>query len=92
MKNDAHDDTADRPISINNWFNSDATFFTSAAPAPTATAATSIVPDAHIPPSGQKQHTKPFSPLKIKNIDKKYTIDTTPKPYTPTTAPNDASA
>ena len=69
---------------------------TGAAPAPTygtgagTGAASTIVLDAHVPPSGKKHHTKPFYPTKMNNMAKKDTMDTTPTLDAPTTAPVDA--
>ena len=65
MKYNTHNDATDQPVSLNNEETPGATVFSVTAPAPTAGAAagavaSTIVPDAHIPPSGQKQHTKPF--------------------------------
>ena len=54
MNKDDHDDATNRPVSpINEATPNDDVF-------PGATAASTIVPDAHILPSGQKQLTKPF--------------------------------
>ena len=89
-----NDDATGWPVSLKNEATPNVTVFSSAATAPTAAvgAASAIVPDAHIPPSGQKQHTKPFYPATTNNMTKKYTINTTPAPDTPTAATADASA
>ena len=66
MNNDAHDDATEQPVSFNNEATPDVAFSPRSNTAPTAgsaAAASIIVPEAHIPPSGQKQHTKPFSPI-----------------------------
>ena len=48
--------------------------------------------NAHIPPSGQKQHTNPFSLVNIKKMDNKDKIDTYHVPGDPTAAPTNTSA
>ena len=80
-----NNDATNPPIFLKNEATPDSTVFASANPASTdASAGTgyapNIFPDAHIPPSGQKQYTKPFYPVNAKNMDKKNTIDTTPEP------------
>ena len=93
MNNDTCNNATDRPVSLNNEATSDATVFPSSAPAPTVSAVTfsgaasTIVPDAHIPPSGQKQHTEPFSPVNMKKMAKKEKIDTTPDLFQPKMSP-----
>ena len=70
-------------------------FFSGVDPSPTdvtGAAASTIVPDAHTPPSGVKQHTKPFYPANMKEMAKKDKIDTTPAPNAPTGATADASS
>ena len=77
------------------WSHPIRRFFSGSDPSPTAAiavAATStIVPGAHIPTLGQKQHTKPFSPVNMKKMDKKGTINTNPDPEAPAKASVDAS-
>ena len=94
MNDDARDDATDQPVSLNNEATLDVAVFAGTNPIPTAAsgAASNIVSDAHIPPSGQKQHTKPFYPVNMDNMAKKDTIDTIPAPESPTTALADASA
>ena len=91
MNNNACNDATDRPLYLNNEVNLDAAVFAIAAPAPTVSAATAltsnIIPDSHIPQSGQKQHTKPFSPVNMNKIYKKEKIKTNPVPEDPTDAP-----
>ena len=86
MNNVACNNATNQPVSLKNKATPDATVFASAAPAPTSDAvfASTIVPDAHIPLSGQKQHTKPFSPVRINKMENKDTMDTTPAPNAPT--------
>ena len=94
MNDYACNKATDRPVSLNNEATPEAAVFAGAAPASTdatATAATTIFPDAHIPPSGGKLHTKPFSPVNMNNMYKKYRIKTTTELYAPTAAPADAS-
>ena len=81
MNVDVCDNTNNQPIFFNNESTPD-----------NAGAAYTIVPDTHIPPSGKKQHTKPFYPENMKNMANKDTTDTTPAPDTPTTTPDDASS
>ena len=89
MNDDAHDNNTDQPISLNNEATLDTAVFTCANPAPTAGAGTgaasTIVPDAHISPSGKTQHTKPFYPVNMKKLAKKVTLVTNLVPYSPTT-------
>ena len=92
MNNNACDDSTNQPVSLNNEDTPDAAVFAGTSSTPTVVgAASDIVPDAHILSSGQKQHTKPFSTVKMKKIAKKYTIDTPLVTDTPTTNPVDAS-
>ena len=62
--NDVKNDATDRPVYLNNETNLDVAIFYGASSSPTAGngagAASTIVPDTHIPLSGQKQHTNPF--------------------------------
>ena len=92
MNDDTHSDAADPPFYLNNEANPDSAVFSGAAPAPTAAALTTstIVPHAHISPSGQKHHTKQFSPVNTNKNPNKDTIVTTPVPDAPTAAPADA--
>ena len=80
MNDDARNEDTDRPFNLNNEANPDTAIFSGAAPDPTATvaaaAASTIVPNAHITPSGKKQHTNPFSSANMKNMAKKDTTDT----------------
>ena len=63
MNDSAGDRANDQPISLINEANPDANVFAGASPSPTDAsagagadrAASTIVPDAHIQPSGQKQ-------------------------------------
>ena len=89
MNNNDRDDATDRPIPLNNESTPDAAVFSRAALAPTS-AASVIVPDAHIPPSGKKQYTKPFSQVNTNKMSEKVTINTTPSPKALTTAPSNA--
>ena len=65
MNENAADNATDQPTTLNNGSNPDAAIFDGATPSPTDSAnagtryASNIVPDVHIPPSGQKNHTKP---------------------------------
>ena len=97
MNSDDHSDSTNRPIYLNNEATSFAAVFYGTAPAPTVpaiaiAAASNIVPDAHIPLSGGNQHTNPLSPVNMKKMDKKDTINTTPSPNARTAAPANASA
>ena len=93
MNDNTRGDAIYWPISLNNEATPDASIFAGAAPAPTSTVIASIiVPEAHIPPLGQKQHTKTFSPVHMKKMAKKDTIDTTPAPDALTAALADTSA
>ena len=100
MNDGAFDGATGRSTYLNNEANPDAEFLSSASPSPTvevaalavAVVTSAIVPDAHIPPSGGKQHTKPFSPLNMKKMTKREKIDTTPAPDTLTANPANASS
>ena len=101
MNDDARDGANNLPVSIKNEATPDASIFTWAAPALTsgtaaaaaaAAAGSTIVHDAHIPPSGGKQRANPFSPVNLKNMAKVDTIDTTPESDTSADAYTDASA
>ena len=81
-----------QPISLKNEANPDATFLVGATPVPTAGAASTIIPDAHIPPSGHKKQTKPFYQVNMKEMSKKDTIETTPAHQSPTAVPAYAPA
>ena len=62
MNDNAHDDATNQTVSFKNEYTPDAAIFSGSAPAPTATSSVStIFPDAHIPPSGQKTHEAIFS-------------------------------
>ena len=67
MNNYVRNESTNRPVSLKNETTPDTAIFSVFTPTPTSStavvAASTIVPDAHIPPSGQKQHTKPFSPI-----------------------------
>ena len=94
MNDNACDDPTEQPVSLKYEVIPDATVFSGDTPAPTATAASvsTIVAGDHIPPSGPKRQTKPFYPVNVKMMSKKYTIYTTPESEATTSAPNDASA
>ena len=92
MSNNARNYANIRITSLNNESNPDTAIFTCTVPTDVAANASTIVPYVHIPPSGQKQHTKPFYPMKMNNMSKEDTIYTTPAPNAPTANPADASA
>ena len=96
MKNGARDEATNQPVSLNNEVNLFAAVFDGTAAAPTSGAAANnasiIVPDDYIPSSGQKQNTKPFSPVNMKKMAKKDTIGTTSAHESPIPAPTNASA
>ena len=79
MNNDACDDATNRTVSLNNGNIPYSTVFDVVAPASTsgAASASTVVTDAHIFPSGQKQHTEPFYPVNMKDMENKATIYTT---------------
>ena len=78
MNDNACNDPTEQPVSLKYEVIPDATVFSGDTPAPTATAASvsTIVAGDHIPPSGPKRQTKPFYPVNMKNITKKYPICT----------------
>ena len=90
MNNNNRNDASDRPVSLNDEANPDSTAFNGAGAG--AAAASNNVPDAHITPSGQKQHTKIFYSVNTKKMAKKDKIDTTPAANAPIAVPTDASA
>ena len=85
MNDDTRDNDKNWHVSLNNKYTPDASVFSSASPSPTSGAAT-IVTDAHIPPLGQIQHTKIFSPVITKKMTNKDTIDTNTEPEATTNA------
>ena len=97
MNNDDCNNATNQPVSLNNKYNPYTAVFDIASPAPTygaiataavdatvAAAASTIVPDAHIPPSGKKQYTKLFSPVNMNKMANKDTIYTIPALEAPT--------
>ena len=93
MNNNTRDGATYIPVSLNNEATTYAAAFSGAAPSPTAaTAASTIVPDSHTPPSGKKQRIKPFYPVNMKKMCKKDTIDTTSVPDAPTATSTNASS
>ena len=94
LNDDACNNAINWPVSLNNEATPYNAVFSGAAPTSTSATdvASTIVPDAHIPPSGQKQHTKPFYPVNMKKVAQKYTLGTTPAPYAPTATTADASS
>ena len=87
MKNDACNGTTNWDIYLKNEANPDTTIFSGTSPVPAAAdavaTASTIIPDAHIPPSGQNQHTNQFSQVNMKNIDKKEKLTTLLHPTLP---------
>ena len=94
MNDDARNNATKQPASLKNEATPDTAVFAGAAPPPTYSAAASstIVPDAHIQPSGQKQHANPFSAVNMKRMANKYKKFTTPATDTPTAASVGASS
>ena len=94
MNDNTCDYATGQPISLINEAIPDASVFFRDAPDPTSGAAASstIVPDARIPPSRQKQLTKTFFSANMSNISKKGTIGTTPAPDAATAAHAKTSA
>ena len=62
MNDDTRNNTNNRPVYLNNYTTPDATVFDWSTPtAAAATAACTIVPDAHISPSGENITPSHFS-------------------------------
>ena len=99
MNNDGHEDATDQPVSLNNESNPDAVVLPvpllpplTRSAAAGAGGASTIVPDAHIPPSGQKQHTKKFYAVKTKEMSNKEKVYTTLASDAPTDTLYDGSS
>ena len=93
MSDDTCNDATNRLLALNNEATPDAIVFDGAtsAPAVATSAAFTIVPDVHIPPSGQKHQTLPFSPVNMNNMANNHPINTTHEPDAPTATSTNAS-
>ena len=92
MNDNARKNANNWPVSLNNEAIPYDAGFNGTTTALTATAVSTIIPYARIPPSIQKQYTKPFSPVNMKKMANKYTSNTTPAPDAITATPVDASS
>ena len=95
MNDDARNDDTGMPVYLNNKYTPGITVLSRNVPYPnvdTDAVASAIVPGAHIPPSGQKEHTTPFSLVNMKKMTKKEKIDSPTAPDAPTASPVDTYA